>query len=271
MTLPFRLSGRAVHGEKSCSHERPRDEWIYIPFSSIVSYETFALSSYLFTDNKRFAPLLTIELSIVEGFFSCRKCVYALSLRRRAALLSISSFFSSSSLSLISISASSVLLPTYPPFPSLSYLLAIFLPPYLFLFSHPFFSLSSPLLISLFLSFLSSSILSLSLSFSHHLYLFSPFHFLPFLPLFPLLLLLLFPFLLSLSLSSGRYCIPSSFCCLPFFFPSPLLFPFLLPSVSTLLLNHFISPISFISSSSFSYTSSFSFHYHYPSLYPFLP
>ena len=26
VTRPFRLSGRTVHGEKSCSHERPRDE-----------------------------------------------------------------------------------------------------------------------------------------------------------------------------------------------------------------------------------------------------
>jgi site-specific DNA recombinase len=29
-TKPFRLSGRAVHGDKSSSHERPRDEWIEI-------------------------------------------------------------------------------------------------------------------------------------------------------------------------------------------------------------------------------------------------
>ncbi|WP_245436509.1 recombinase family protein [Mesorhizobium tamadayense] len=31
VTKPFRLSGRAVHGEKTCAHERPREEWIEIP------------------------------------------------------------------------------------------------------------------------------------------------------------------------------------------------------------------------------------------------
>ena len=79
MTRPFRLSGRAVHGEKSCSHERPRDEWIEIPVPAIVSDETFALAAERLADNKRFAPRRTIEPSIVQGLASCRKCGYALS------------------------------------------------------------------------------------------------------------------------------------------------------------------------------------------------
>jgi site-specific DNA recombinase len=79
VTKPFRLSGRAVHGDKSCSHERPRDEWIEIPVPAIVSEETFALAAERLADNKRFAPRRTIEPSIVQGLVSCRKCGYALS------------------------------------------------------------------------------------------------------------------------------------------------------------------------------------------------
>src|SRR6201985_1428411 len=77
-TKPFRLSGRAVHGDKSSSHERPRDEWIEIPVPAIVSAETFALAAERLADNKRFAPRRTIEPSIVQGLVSCRKCRYAL-------------------------------------------------------------------------------------------------------------------------------------------------------------------------------------------------
>ncbi len=79
VTRPFRLSGRTVHGEKSCGHERPRDEWIEIPVPAIVSEETFALAAERLADNKRFAPRRTIEPSIVQGLVSCRKCGYALS------------------------------------------------------------------------------------------------------------------------------------------------------------------------------------------------
>src|SRR5580700_3523832 len=79
VTKPFRLSGRAVHGDKSSSHERPRDEWIQIPVPAIVSEETFALAAERLADNKRFAPRRTIEPSIVQGLVSCRKCGYALS------------------------------------------------------------------------------------------------------------------------------------------------------------------------------------------------
>src|SRR3984893_9933677 len=74
VTKPFRLSGRAVHGDKSSSHERPRDEWIEIPVPAIVSEETFALAAERLADNKRFAPRRTIEPSIVQGLVSCRKC-----------------------------------------------------------------------------------------------------------------------------------------------------------------------------------------------------
>ncbi|NRP75806.1 Transposon Tn3 resolvase [Ensifer psoraleae] len=76
---PFRLSGRAVHGEKTCAHERPREEWIEIPVPALVSEETFALAAERLADNKRFAPRRTIEPSIVQGLVSCKKCGYALS------------------------------------------------------------------------------------------------------------------------------------------------------------------------------------------------
>jgi len=79
LTKPFRLSGRAVHGDKSSSHERPRDQWIEIPVPEIVSEETFAVAAERLADNRRFAPRRTIEPSIVQGLVSCRKCGYALS------------------------------------------------------------------------------------------------------------------------------------------------------------------------------------------------
>jgi len=78
VTKPFRLSGRAVHGDKSSNHERPRDQWIEIPVPAIVSEETFALAAERLADNNRFAPRRTIEPSIVQ-LVSCRKCGYALS------------------------------------------------------------------------------------------------------------------------------------------------------------------------------------------------
>src|SRR6516225_582820 len=79
VTRPFRLSGRAVHGEKSSGHERPRDEWIEIPVPAIVSDETFALAAERLADNNLFAAPGTIEPSIVQGLVSCHKCGYALS------------------------------------------------------------------------------------------------------------------------------------------------------------------------------------------------
>ncbi|MER9171628.1 recombinase family protein [Mesorhizobium australicum] len=79
VTKPFRLSGRAVHGEKTCApHERRREEWIDIPVPALVSEETFALAAERLADNKCFAPRRTIEPSLVQGLVSCRKCGYAL-------------------------------------------------------------------------------------------------------------------------------------------------------------------------------------------------
>lgn len=79
VTKPFRLSGRAVHGEKTSAHERSRDEWIEVPVPAIVSEATFTLAAERLADNKRFAPRRTIEPSVVQGLVSCRKCGYALS------------------------------------------------------------------------------------------------------------------------------------------------------------------------------------------------
>src|SRR6202008_3749897 len=79
LTKPFRLSGRAVQGDKSSSHEQPRDQWIEIPVPAIVSEDPFALAAERLADNKRFAPRRTIEPSVVQGLVSCRKCGYALS------------------------------------------------------------------------------------------------------------------------------------------------------------------------------------------------
>ncbi|WP_245467893.1 recombinase family protein [Mesorhizobium sp. M6A.T.Cr.TU.017.01.1.1] len=77
VTKPFRLTGRAVLGEKTCAHERPREEWIEIPVPALVSEDTFALAAERLADNKRLAPRRTIEPSLVQGLVSCRRCGYA--------------------------------------------------------------------------------------------------------------------------------------------------------------------------------------------------
>jgi site-specific DNA recombinase len=56
VTKPFRLSGRAVHGEKTSAHERPRDEWIEVPVPAIVSEVTFSLAAERLAGNKRRTP-----------------------------------------------------------------------------------------------------------------------------------------------------------------------------------------------------------------------
>src|SRR5262249_56125404 len=43
VTKPFRLLGRAVHRDKSSSHEPPPDPWIAIPAPSIFTQQTLPL------------------------------------------------------------------------------------------------------------------------------------------------------------------------------------------------------------------------------------
>ena len=78
ITRPLRLRG-GMSKRNSAGHERPRDEWIEIPVSALVSEDSFARAQELLQENKIRAKRRTITPSIVQGLVSCQKCGYAFS------------------------------------------------------------------------------------------------------------------------------------------------------------------------------------------------
>ncbi len=86
VTRPFRLSGRTVHGEKSCSHERPRDEWIEIPVPAIVSDETFALRRSAWPTTSALRPAGPSSPASFKDWSRAANAAMRCRGRRRAAL-----------------------------------------------------------------------------------------------------------------------------------------------------------------------------------------
>src|SRR6202045_2724998 len=78
ITRSLRMRGGAGSRD-SAHHERPRADWIEIAVPAIVADDTFVRAQELLKQNKTFAPRRTIELSVVQGLVSCRKCGYAMS------------------------------------------------------------------------------------------------------------------------------------------------------------------------------------------------
>src|SRR6201986_1073042 len=78
ITRTLRLRG-GVGSRDSAHHERPHADWIEIAVPAIGADDTFMRAQELPQQNKTFAPRRTIELSIVQGLVSCRKCGYAMS------------------------------------------------------------------------------------------------------------------------------------------------------------------------------------------------
>ena len=62
----------------SCSHERPREDWIEIPVPPLVSDATFSLAQERLERNKQFSRRHTKEPTLLQGLLVCSECGYAL-------------------------------------------------------------------------------------------------------------------------------------------------------------------------------------------------
>ena len=60
-------------------YDRPREEWIEIPVTALVTEETFALAQEQLQKNKRFASRRTIRPTLLQSLLVCQQCGYALS------------------------------------------------------------------------------------------------------------------------------------------------------------------------------------------------
>jgi site-specific DNA recombinase len=77
ITRPLRQRNR-ISNRNSCSHERPRQDWVEIPVPALVSEETFALAQEQLQQNKRHSLRRTITPSLLQGMLVCERCGYAL-------------------------------------------------------------------------------------------------------------------------------------------------------------------------------------------------
>jgi site-specific DNA recombinase len=76
VTRKLRLRGG--HSPRcSSSIETPRDEWIEIPVSALITEDIFALAQERLMENKRFSTRRTKESTLLQGMLVCRKCGYA--------------------------------------------------------------------------------------------------------------------------------------------------------------------------------------------------
>jgi site-specific DNA recombinase len=62
----------------SCSHERPREEWIEIPVPPIIGEAVFSLAQERLERNKQFSRRHTKEPTLLQGLLVCSECGYAL-------------------------------------------------------------------------------------------------------------------------------------------------------------------------------------------------
>jgi site-specific DNA recombinase len=77
ITRPLRQR-KGISNRTSCSHERPREDWIEIPVPALISEETFALAQEQLQQNKRYSSRRTITPSLLQGMLVCERCGYAL-------------------------------------------------------------------------------------------------------------------------------------------------------------------------------------------------
>jgi len=61
----------------SCSHERPREEWIEIPVPPLISEDAFSLAQECLERNKQFSRRNTKESTLLQGLLVCSECGYA--------------------------------------------------------------------------------------------------------------------------------------------------------------------------------------------------
>src|SRR5438309_2547408 len=77
ITRPIRQR-KGVPSRDSANHERPRQDWIEIPVTPLVSEELFALAQEQLTKNKHFAPRRTVGPTLLQGMLVCQQCGCAL-------------------------------------------------------------------------------------------------------------------------------------------------------------------------------------------------
>jgi site-specific DNA recombinase len=77
ITRPIRQR-KGVPSRDSANHERPRQDWIEVPVTPLVSAELFTLAQEQLAKNKHYAPRRTIEPTLLQGMLVCQHCGYAL-------------------------------------------------------------------------------------------------------------------------------------------------------------------------------------------------
>jgi site-specific DNA recombinase len=77
ITRPLRKR-KGLSNRNSCSHERPRQDWVEIPVPALVSEGIFALAQEQLQQNKRHSLRRTITPSLLQGMLVCERCGYAL-------------------------------------------------------------------------------------------------------------------------------------------------------------------------------------------------
>ena len=77
ITRPIRQR-KGMPSRDSANHERPRQDWIEVPVTPLVSEELFALAQEQLAKNKHFAPRRTVGPTLLQGMLVCQQCGYAL-------------------------------------------------------------------------------------------------------------------------------------------------------------------------------------------------
>ncbi|MGD0659469.1 MAG: recombinase family protein [Syntrophorhabdales bacterium] len=75
-TRPLRTRG-GFSPRNSCSHERPREDWIEIPVPPLVNEATFSLAEERLERNKQFSRRHTKVPTLLQGLLVCSECGYA--------------------------------------------------------------------------------------------------------------------------------------------------------------------------------------------------
>lgn len=78
ITRLLRKRGGGFSPRNSCSHERPREEWIEIPVPPLIRDNTFLLAQERLEKNKQFSRRHTKVPSLLQGLLVCSECGYAL-------------------------------------------------------------------------------------------------------------------------------------------------------------------------------------------------
>src|SRR5438309_12030341 len=73
ITRPIRQR-KGLPSRDSANHERPRQDWIEVPVTPLVSEELFARAQEQLARNKHYAPRRTIEPTLLQGMLVCQQC-----------------------------------------------------------------------------------------------------------------------------------------------------------------------------------------------------